>query len=297
MAKATFGWFVQLSARDDAVAETLIEDNQSFIDGLGDAFDTLWFSDHLQYGEHAVLECWTALTTFATRYPQFNVGSLVLAQSFRNPGLLAKMMATLQNFSGGRLIAGIGAGWKEDEYLAFGYPCPPTVTRIEQLEETVQILKRLWTEDEVDFPGKHYVLKGAICEPKPDPIPPILIGGTGETYTLRVVAKHADWMNATFPDHDSYKHKLQVLKNHCQDVGRDYEAIKKTLHAYVLISEGDDVPESRGGRHIISGPPGQVRDEFARFIDAGAEHFMIRFLDFPKRTSLDPFLEQVLPRL
>ncbi len=297
MERATFGWFVQLSARDEAVADTLIEDNQSFIEGLGDAFDTLWFSDHLQYGEHAVLECWTALTTFTTRYPQFNVGTLVMAQSFRNPGLLAKMMATLQNFSGGRLIAGIGAGWKEDEYLAYGYPYPPTVIRIEQLEETVQILKRLWTEDEVDFSGKHFTLKGAICEPKPDPIPPILIGGTGEKHTLRVVAQHADWMNATFPDHETYKHKLQVLRNHCQVVGRDYDAIKKTLHAYILITEGDDAPEPRSGRHIISGPTEQVRDELARFIDEGAEHIMIRFLDFPARASLDLFLEQVLPRL
>lgn len=297
MSKVSFGWFVQLSSRDDAVPETLIEDNRNFIEALGDGFDTLWFSDHLQYGEHVVLECWTALTYLAAGYPQFSIGSLVMAQSFRNPGLLAKMMATFQNFSGGRLIAGIGAGWKKDEYRAYGYPYPSNVARIEQLAETAQILRRLWSEEEVDFQGKHYTLQGAICEPKPDPIPPILIGGTGEKYTLRVVAQHADWMNATFPDLETFQHKLHVLKRHCEDIERDFSAIKKTVHVYILLPEGGKVVEPREDRHIISGPPSQVADELARFIDAGAEHFMIRFLDFPAHNSLEPFIEQVLPRL
>lgn len=297
MPEAQFGWFVQLSDRDGAEGHDLRRVNSHFIEQLGPAFDSLWFCDHLQYDHHQVLEGWTSVSNYAARYPRFRVGTLVLCQSYRNPALLAKMAATLQYLSGGRLILGLGAGWKEDEYGAYGYPFPDIRTRVEQLEEASQILKLLWQKRCASFQGKHYQLADARCEPRPNPLPPLLIGGGGEKYTLPVVAKHADWMNLYFPDLPTYRHKVEVLRNYCQQAGRDFDDITQTLHCYLLVSEDGNLPSAREDRHIISGTPEQVSREIKMFIGAGVQHFIIRFLDFPAQRSLDLFQERVVPML
>src|SRR5215207_4349603 len=138
------------------------------VDALSPEFTTLWVSDHFQFGDAPVLEEWTRLTYLAALFPHLKVGHLVLSQSFRNPALLAKMGATLQHLSGGRFILGIGAGWHEEEYRAYGYGYPSPGARVAQLAEAIQIIRGLWTEATATFHGAHYRIEEAYCEPRPD---------------------------------------------------------------------------------------------------------------------------------
>src|SRR5579871_114430 len=191
-----------------------------------DGFTTLWAEDHLQLGETATHECLSTLSYFAGEFPQFRVGALVLCQSYRNPALVAKMAANLQLQSGGRFILGLGAGWKEDEYHAYGYPFSDTKTRLEQLEEAAIIVKAMWSSHPATFEGEHYRIRDAYCEPRPQPSIPLLIGGGGEGKTLAIVARHADWWNFNSCTVEEYAHKLAILKNHCEREGRDPAQIK-----------------------------------------------------------------------
>jgi alkanesulfonate monooxygenase SsuD/methylene tetrahydromethanopterin reductase-like flavin-dependent oxidoreductase (luciferase family) len=260
-------------------------------------FDTIWVEDHFQWDERPVIECWTTLVYLSAKYPGFHFGPLVMGQSYRNPALTAKMFATLDWLTDGRLIAGIGAGWKEDEYHSYGWPFPSASTRIAKLGEVAQIIRAMWNQSPATFEGEYYSIKEAYCEPQPDPQPPLLIAGGGEKLTLRVVARFADWMNVGFCNAETYQSKLAALKGHCQDVGRDYDQIKKTYFGFVSLKEEEQESLDRGGLHIVQGTPGDVEDEFRDFIDLGVEHFMLRFVDFPSMEGLDLFLEQVLPRL
>src|SRR5262245_21185545 len=161
-------------------------------------FESLWFPDHVPYGAHKVAEGWTLLAFSLSRYPDKLGTHEVLCNSFRNPAHLAKMVATAQALSGGRVILGIGAGWNEEEYRAYGWAYPPARVRIAQLAETIQIVRLMWREAPASFRGEHYQIAGAYCEPRPDPIPPILVGCSGERYLFRVAAQHAVWWNSRF---------------------------------------------------------------------------------------------------
>jgi alkanesulfonate monooxygenase SsuD/methylene tetrahydromethanopterin reductase-like flavin-dependent oxidoreductase (luciferase family) len=143
------------------------------------------------------MEGWRALTYLSALQPRLKFGHAVLSQSFRNPALLAKMDATLQYMSGGRFILGIGAGWKKYEYRAYGYDFPSAGTRIEELEETLQIINAMWREKQGTVQGKHYRVIEAWCEPKPEPIPPIMIGGS-KPRMLRLIARYADWWSVSW---------------------------------------------------------------------------------------------------
>src|SRR5947207_14325282 len=140
-------------------------------------FDSFWFTDYVQADNNPLLEGWTVPTYFAALHPEFTFGHVVLCQSFRNPALLAKMATTAQFLSGGRFILGNGAGWKEDEYKAYGYDFPSAGTRVEELEETLTIIKALWHSERATVQGKHYRIENVYCEPKPDPLPIIMVGG------------------------------------------------------------------------------------------------------------------------
>lgn len=296
MSKPTFGWVIQPAAREAAGAAQLMDQNEAFIERVRGAFTHLWVEDHFQWDDRPTVECWTTLTYLAARHPDFTLGPLVLGQSYRNPALTAKMFATLHWLTGGHIVAGIGAGWKEDEYHAYGWPYPPARTRIEQLEDAVQIIRALWTQSPATYHGRHYHIENAYCEPRPDPPPPLLIGGGGERYTLRVVARHADWMNVGFCDADTYAHKLEVLRRHCAEVGRDPDDIKKTYFGFVYLTREGEAPPRRPNLHLIHGTPDAVYDELRRFADLGVEHFILRFTDFPQTTGLELFLEQVFGR-
>jgi alkanesulfonate monooxygenase SsuD/methylene tetrahydromethanopterin reductase-like flavin-dependent oxidoreductase (luciferase family) len=206
--------------------------------------------------------------------------------------------------TGGRFIFGIGAGWKQDEYLAYNYDFPKPVVRIGQLAETVKIVRKLWTEAPASFEGKYYSIKNAYCEPRPDPLPPIMIGGGGEQLTLRVVAEQADWWNIPGGTLENYARKLEVLRAHCEAVGRNYEEIVKTWGHEALTIAGTEAEARRIAERnplnsptAIVGTPDQVADRLQSFIDLGVEYFVLRFADFPNTVGIELFMEQVMPRL
>lgn len=297
MGKVSLGWITQLVARHGAAEEEILELNDLFIRKVEGKFDTLWLDDHFHKDNAPILETWTTLTYWAAQYPAFRFGTSVLSQSYRNPGLLAKMAATFQFLSGGRLVLGIGAGWKQDEYEAFNYPFPSARVRVEQLEDTACILKEMWRTSPATYIGKHYFVKNACSEPLPDPPPALLIGGGGEKLTLRVVAKHADWMNITHISPSDYAHKLDVLRAHCQEVGREYDEITKSVWVYLHLKEGDEPMPIPEDRYVLAGNPDQVLAGLRAYIELGASHLMLRFVDFPETRGLDLFLRDVYPRL
>src|SRR2546430_15891152 len=213
MPNIEFGLMLQPKPMDFPARE-LFDYNRRLIRALASGFTTLWAEDHLQLGEIATIECLTTLAYFAAEFPAFRVGSLVMSQGYRNPALLAKMAANLQFISGGRLILGLGAGWKEDEYRAYGYPFPDARTRTEELEEASIIIKSMWTSQPVTFVGKHYQIHDAYCERPPSPIIPLLIGGGGEQRTPRLEGRHGGWDNINFRNRGEDAHQNSLFKQH-----------------------------------------------------------------------------------
>src|SRR3989442_531737 len=202
-------------------------------------FDSLWLPDHVQYAGHNVAEGWSLLAWTLARYPDKLCGHEVLCNSFRNPAHLAKMAATLQALSGGRLVLGIGAGWNEEEYRAYGWPFPPARVRIAQLAEAIELIRTMWTQAPAHYKGEHYRIEGAYCEPRPQPVPPIMVGGHGERYLLGGAAAHGDWWNDPFRGLETYGKKQEALKVHCRDVGRDYDEIQEVVRAYHVAGADD----------------------------------------------------------
>ncbi len=276
-------------------------------------FDSAWICDHLYPWCDLIdkmtpnLECLTSIAYLSAIYNKYKWGSIVLCNNFRSPALVAKMSAILQNLSGGRFILGIGAGWKKDEYLAYGIEFPSAKVRVEMLEEAVQIIKSMWMNGRATFHGKHYRVNDAICMPKPNPIPPLMIGGGGEKYTLRVVAKYADWWNIPNVSPKIYRHKLEVLRKHCKRVGRDYDEIVKTLANIVAIAESrveaikiaSKSPFVKKGfeENYIIGEPDEVAEKLREYIELGVSYFILRFLDFPSTRGAELFIDEVIPKL
>ena len=267
-------------------------------------FHSLWIPDHFMFDQADVPEAMTTLSFLAGMTSDLHLGSIVLGQSYRNPALLAKMAATLQQLSGGRFILGLGAGWKEDEYRAYGYEFPPAATRIAQLAETVQICKAMWdpAQPEATFHGEYYRISAVACHPKPLPPPPILIGGGGEKLTLRVVAKHADWWNLPGAPPDVYNYKLAVLAQHCAAVGRDPASIRKSWMGVVSIAPTRQQAEAQLAQYPLwpgdiplVGTPDDVRAQLQRYVELGLDYFMLAFADEPATAGIDLFIHQVLP--
>jgi F420-dependent oxidoreductase-like protein len=191
--------------------------------------DHVWQIGVVGPPEHEMLEAYTTLGYLAAKTSRVELVSWVTAVVYREPGLLAKMVSTLDVLSGGRAWLGIGAAWNEAESRGIGLPFPPTAERFERLEEALQICLQMWSDDEGPYEGKHYRLERTLNVPQPltKPHPPILIGGGGEKKTLRLVAKYAQACNLF--GGDELEHKLEVLRRHCDDVGRDYDEIEKTV--------------------------------------------------------------------
>ncbi len=218
-------------------------------------YHSVWFGDHLAGGgglpahsHDSRFECWTLMSALAPQLTTLRVGPLVLSNSFRNPALLAKMAATLDSISNGRLEIGIGAGWMQREYEAYGYEYPLPAVRIRQMEEGIRVMKLLWTEKTPSFIGKYYSIKDSVCEPKPiqKPYPPLMIGGSGEKLTLKIVAKEADRCNFGLRGGlEQYKHLLNVLRSHCEKVGRSYDEIEKSLFTGVCLFRNEREMETQ----------------------------------------------------
>jgi F420-dependent oxidoreductase-like protein len=179
--------------------------------------------------EDPFLEGYTSLGFLAGQTTNITLAMLVTGVTYRYPGLLAKTVTTLDVLSHGRSMLGLGAAWYEREHVALGVPYPPVRERFEMLEETLQICLQMWSDDNGPYNGKHYQLAETICEPQPMRRPPILIGGSGEKKTLRMVAQYADVWNTTDSEPDQLKHKIDVLTRHCETVGRDVAEVRKTV--------------------------------------------------------------------
>jgi alkanesulfonate monooxygenase SsuD/methylene tetrahydromethanopterin reductase-like flavin-dependent oxidoreductase (luciferase family) len=283
----------------------LMEDTFPYLDLTAGPFDSLWFPDHVQYNGHKVAEGWSLLAYALGRYPDKLCGHEVLCNSFRHPALLAKMVATAQAVSGGRVVLGIGAGWNEEEYRAYGWPFPPAPTRIAQLAEAIELIRRLWTQAPASYEGQHYRIANAYCESRPDPLPPIMVGGHGEKHLLRVVARHADWWNYSFRDRDVYAHKQEVLKSHCREAGRDYEAIVQVVRVGILIAETEaEIARLERSPHVrpmeagrVIGTPPQVTETLRGIIAQGAARLTVHFADSPSADGTRLFAASVLPYL
>lgn len=282
----------------------LVDKTFPYLDAVVAPFDSVWMPDHVQYGDAAVAEGWTLFAYALARYPHKLHGHDVLCNSFRNPAHLAKMAATAQVLSGGRVVLGIGAGWNEEEYRAYGWPFPSARVRIEQLAEAVQIIRAMWSGLPATFEGSYYRVVDAYCQPQPDPMPPIMIGGVGETYLLRAVAQYADWWNCLFAGSHLYQHKLDVLRAHCQAVGREFEEITQVLHLGIFIAETEaeiQRYQERAARplgdNFMMGTPQQITEQLLDLVKIGAHRLTIHFSDAPQADGALLFAATVLPHL
>lgn len=283
-------------------------------------FESIWVSDHLFMTTDSVdipcLECWSTLTALARDTTKLRFGPMVSSQSYRNPALMANIAATIDHVSNGRLYFGIGAGWKEVEYRAYGYPYPRPVIRIRQLAETVHIVKKLWTEDRSSYKGRYYSIEDALCFPKPVQKPhiPIWVGGSGNL-TLRVTAMHGDACNFawTLPP-DLFKQKLDVLRKHCVKVGRDYKSIRKSAGIMITMAPtkrevNRKLAEQAKRRHTpymrylsrqrpnLVGTPDEVAEGIREYLALGVDHVILRFHFGDEIASMTLFMDEVKNRL
>jgi F420-dependent oxidoreductase-like protein len=274
-------------------------------------FDSFWVMDHFHQipnvGEvqEPMLEGWTTQSVVAGFTSKIRLGTLVTGMVYRYPSVLAKVGATLDVLSKGRLIMGIGAAWNVDEATAYGIPFPPVKERMQRLEEGVQIIRKMWTEEKATFSGKFYQLRNAYCNPKPiqKPHPPIMIGGSGERRTLKIVAKYADACNL-FGSVETVKKKLEVLRGHCRSVGRDYDSIVKSKLGHVLIEKDKDnvteairnMPEDRRREYVIYGTPEEVRRQVEAFRDAGIEYLIVNLEADRELQALELFANEVVKK-
>ncbi len=291
MAILEFGLMLRQNDPGHSIDE-LLAYNAQCIQVASPAFTTLWLEDHPQVAATDALECFTSLSYLAATYPRLNVGSLVLSQSYRNPALLAKMAANLQALSHGRLILGLGAGWKEEEYRSYNYPFPSVGTRMDQLEEAVQIIRALWTNQPATFEGKYYSIYQAYCVPQPSPVIPLLIGGGGEQRTLALVARYADWYNFNSCTVAEYTHKVSVLKQHCERIDRDPAEITLTYLSTISVSDDSRKVKRSPDKHFIAGNADEVIQELEQFRALGVSHCMFRI---PDLDSLHYFVTRIAP--
>ncbi|GAA0994341.1 LLM class F420-dependent oxidoreductase [Subtercola frigoramans] len=218
----------------EALAPTLTATAKAAEDGGASLFTLMdhWFQmESLATSYDPMLEGYTSLGFVAGQTSTIKLGLLVTGVTYRYPGLLAKIVTTLDVLSGGRAVLGLGAAWYEREHLGLGVPYPGLSERFGRLEETIQICQQMWSDDDGAYNGEYYHLAETICSPKPiqKPGPELLIGGSGEKKTLRLVAQYADACNLFDVGLDGLTHKLEVLRGHCDDLGRDYDAIEKTV--------------------------------------------------------------------
>ncbi|MCB0124047.1 MAG: LLM class flavin-dependent oxidoreductase [Caldilineaceae bacterium] len=300
-----FGFTMPLDQLDKTKRARYVADLDRALTLVSGHFDAAWCIDHLQFGDTDVLEGFTTLAYMAARHPQLKFGHTVLCQSFRNPALLAKMGATLHFLSGGRFILGLGAGWHEEEYRAYGYDFPAASVRVEQLEETIQIIKALWTEPIATFHGKHYAIQDAYCEPKPEPRPPIMVGAF-QPKMLRLTARHADWWNVSSTGPATYARMVREFEQACADVGRDPATVRRTwgggcacapTEAEAQHLAGDRVSADDEDDFGFVGTPAQIVEQMERFIDLGVDYFMVDCSGFPQLTTLELLVHEVLPAL
>lgn len=290
------GWRMDLVGISDPIEayETMTRVAQE-AETLG--FDSIWLFDHFHTvptpTQEVTFECWTSTAALARDTKRVRIGQMVTCNSYRNPSLLAKMASTVDVLSNGRLDFGIGAGWYGNEYRAYGYDYPEAPERLRYMREAVQVVLKMWTEDEAVFEGKYYQVRGAINQPKgvQKPHIPLLIGGGGEQVTLKLVAQFGDACNVGHLDPEGLARKFSILKKHCDDVGRDYTTIKRTVLFNCAIGETDaeamaktgyyarNIPSGRLREQALVGTPDAIRKRLVEIEQAGAQEVIIFMQD------------------
>jgi F420-dependent oxidoreductase-like protein len=279
-------------------------------------YESIWVSDHFFMTPNTVdtncLECYTVLTALARDTRRLRLGAMVASQSYRNPALLAKVAASLDHISGGRLNFGIGAGWKEVEYKAYGYPFPAPAVRIRRLDEVIEVCRRMWTDDRASFEGRYYAVRDALSAPKPVQKPlPIWVGGTG-TKTLRVAAKHADAVNFSWSQPTGFfEERLKVLDRHCRKIGRDPSEIRRSAGLMIMMDETHEGVDERLEqlkmnrdteymRYLsrqppnVTGTPDDLVGLLGEYASLGVDHFILRWHYGDELRSLKLFADRVM---
>lgn len=272
------------------------------IEALGFEWISIWdhfYAADLTGGAHC-LEAVATHAALALSTERVRCGSLVYSIGYRHPAVIANAMATLDQLAGGRVTLGMGAGWCQPEYDAYGIPFPPPGVRLRQLDEGVQCVKRLLNEEAVDFDGEFFVMQDARCEPKPVQQPfPVWVGGGGEKVTLRIVARHADGWNVPFVSVDDFRHKVEVLSAHCEDAGRDPSTIDKGVNLGMAFTEeqaraqfGAILPAVRPG--LLSGSVQEMVDRIGEYADAGADWVILAARAPFDMDAIERFAEEVI---
>jgi len=329
-----FDWMVQCYSgdgvhRDAPLYATL--DRETVLRGVDAAvdaeFEGLWAPDHFMLGPHdEEFEVWTLLSALAERTDEIDLGPLVGAITYRNPALLAKMASTVDVLSEGRLRLGLGAGWHGTEHRAYGYEFPDTGTRIDMLEEGIEVLKTMFTEEEPAFDGDHYTIAGARNEPKPiqEPHPPIVIGGGGPRM-LRLAARHADEWNTEISARargPPIEYKVEKFEEYLDEAGRDPDSVERSWLGHVLVCEDDETVEAYCDRifplpwgeesdmadeqlsnaadarekgDFLIGTPAEVAAGIEHIRDLGFTKLQCLFLDFPATDGIELFGDEVAP--
>src|SRR5215213_4416654 len=261
--------------------------------------DSVWLADHFMFPdkdnlekEVPVFDCFVALGAIAASTSRIRIGELVVGVPCRIPTLLAKMLTTLDVVAHGRTIIGLGAAWHDEEFVAYGWPFPSVRERMEMLEEAVQIVDRMLTQRPASFAGKHYSVTDAYNDPPPvqQPRPPIMIGGSGEQRTLRIVAQYADFCNVG-GDPATVAHKFAVLREHCERMGRPYEAITRSNDVGILIAADDRElaakKELYGDKFDLVGTPDAIIEGLRRYAQVGSQYVTFHM---PDAKDIEPIL-------
>jgi len=263
------------------------------IDGAG--YESVWVPDHfvpVPASQAFLFESWTVLSALARETQRVRLGHMVTGNSYRNPALQAKMASTVDVVSGGRFTMGIGSGWYEPDYVAYGYDFHDAGERLRRLREAVQVIRAMWTEDEATFEGKYYQVKGAINQPKglQSPHIPMMVAGGGEKVTLKIVAEFGDACNV-IESPEGLKRKFGILKDHCEAVGRDYDAIRKTTSTLCIIADTDEeavaaTPPFMGAiypgnvaEYGLVGTVETIHERIAAYEEAGVQELAVSFLN------------------
>ena len=320
------GWRLDLVGIDQANHWETMTSVAKAIEASG--YESLWVYDHFHTvpvpTQEVTYEAWTLMSALAAVTDTVRLGQMCTCNSYRPPGYLAKVASSIDVISGGRVEMGIGAGWYEHEYQGYGYDFDKPSIRIGRLREAVEIMQALWTEDEVSYDGKHYQLDGAICQPKPvqDPHIPLWIAGGGEQLTLNVAARNAQYTNFGGGSPEEFTHKSEVLKGHCDDVGRPFDEITRSVNFNVICAETEaEVQEGldRAKAHFVpfvgedraekmlegnylkqgtAGTPEQLVEALSKWGDAGMDYAIAYFPEAAYDTSgLELFAREVIPAL
>ena len=281
-------------------------------------FDSFWVMDHFHQisgvgkQEDPMLEGWTTISTLAGITSKIRLGTLVTGIIYRHPSVLAKMGATLDVLSKGRLFMGMGAAWNQEESLAYGIPFYSNKERLLRLEEAIQIIRKMWAEEEpaATFNGKYYQINNAYCNPKPiqKPSPPIMVGGSGERHTLKIVAKYADACNL-YGSAETVKRKLSILNEHCKSVGRDYDSILKTKLGFIIIDNDKEmvekrirqiskaIPEDQVREFTIYGTPEDVLEQIKLLEEVGIEYLIVDLEPYRELEALEIFGNSIIKKI